>query len=176
MTRARWPSAHSAYSGARQFVEAVSLDPPFRHFPDFRVVAVRRIAPSGGLGNGKHTRAEQAVGPAGDGTDRRAREPADRWINDRRVDRASGRRAASNDGQIGTSVRRAGALRDVECRNRPPKRLTENELSDFSRLWHGGCDDTNIEAQHVDRNHSPEVSANGTALRKRSDGCGMGAD
>src|SRR6516164_4027505 len=57
-----------------------------------------------------------------------------------------------------------------------PQRLTENELSDFSRLWHGGCDDTNIEAQHVDRNHSPEVSANGTALRKRSDGCGMGAD
>src|SRR6516164_5070204 len=57
-----------------------------------------------------------------------------------------------------------------------PKRLTENELSDFSRLWHGGCGETIIEAQHVDRNHSPETSARGTALRKRSDGCGMGAD
>src|SRR6516164_8979593 len=57
-----------------------------------------------------------------------------------------------------------------------PQRLTENELSDFSRLWHGGCGETIIEARHVDRNHSPEVSARGTALRKRSDGCGMGAD
>ena len=37
------------------------------------------------------------------------------------------------------------------------KRLTENELSDFSRLWHDGCGETIIEAQHVDRNHSPEV-------------------
>src|SRR6516164_7802506 len=37
------------------------------------------------------------------------------------------------------------------------KRLTENELSDFSRLWHGGCGGTIIEAQHVDRNHAPEV-------------------
>jgi hypothetical protein len=37
------------------------------------------------------------------------------------------------------------------------KRLTENELSDFSRWWHDGCGETIIEAQHVDRNHSPEV-------------------
>jgi hypothetical protein len=34
------------------------------------------------------------------------------------------------------------------------KRLTENELSDFSRLWHDGCDKAIIEAQDVDRNHS----------------------
>src|SRR6516225_11843781 len=33
----------------------------------------------------------------------------------------SGLRPARDHGQIGTSVRRAGALRDVECRNRPPK-------------------------------------------------------
>ena len=37
------------------------------------------------------------------------------------------------------------------------KRLTENELSDFSRLWHDGCGETIIEAQNVDRNHSPEI-------------------
>jgi hypothetical protein len=37
--------------------------------------------------------------------------------------------------------------------NRP----TENELSDFSRLWHRSCGETCIEAQHVDRNHSPKV-------------------
>jgi Beta-lactamase len=37
------------------------------------------------------------------------------------------------------------------------KRLTENELSDFSRLWHDGCSEAIIEAQGVDRNHSPEV-------------------
>ena len=37
------------------------------------------------------------------------------------------------------------------------KRLTENELSDFSRLCHHGCGKTIIEAQNVDRNHSPKV-------------------
>jgi hypothetical protein len=37
------------------------------------------------------------------------------------------------------------------------KRLTENELSDFSRLWHDGCGKAIIEAQDVDRNHSSEV-------------------
>ena len=37
------------------------------------------------------------------------------------------------------------------------KRLTENELSDFGRLWHDGCSEAIIEAQDVDRNHSPEV-------------------
>jgi hypothetical protein len=37
------------------------------------------------------------------------------------------------------------------------KRLTENELSDFSRLWHDGCGKAIIGAQDVDRNHSPEV-------------------
>jgi hypothetical protein len=37
------------------------------------------------------------------------------------------------------------------------KRLTENELSDFSRLWHDCCGEAIIEAQHVDRNHSAEV-------------------
>jgi hypothetical protein len=34
------------------------------------------------------------------------------------------------------------------------KRLTENELSDFSQLWHDGCVEAIIEAQDVDRNHS----------------------
>ena len=38
-----------------------------------------------------------------------------------------------------------------------PKRLTENELSDFSQLCHDGCGKQIIEAQNVDRNHSPEV-------------------
>jgi hypothetical protein len=37
------------------------------------------------------------------------------------------------------------------------KRLTENELSDFSQLWHDGCGEAIIGAQDVDRNHSPEV-------------------
>jgi L-alanine-DL-glutamate epimerase-like enolase superfamily enzyme len=37
------------------------------------------------------------------------------------------------------------------------KRLTENELSDFSQLWHDGCVEAIIEAQDVDRNHSAEV-------------------
>jgi hypothetical protein len=45
---------------------------------------------------------------------------------------------------------------------RPPavaasKRLTENELSDFSRLWYDGCVKAIIEAQDVDRNHSAQV-------------------
>jgi hypothetical protein len=30
-------------------------------------------------------------------------------------------------------------------------------LSDFSQLCHGGCGRAIIEAQNVDRNHSPEV-------------------
>ena len=38
-----------------------------------------------------------------------------------------------------------------------PKRLTENELSDFSRLCHDGCVEAIIESQDVDRNHSTEV-------------------
>jgi len=38
-----------------------------------------------------------------------------------------------------------------------PQRLTENELSDFSRLWHDGCVKAIIEAQDVDRNHSAQV-------------------
>ena len=37
------------------------------------------------------------------------------------------------------------------------KRLTENELSDFSRLCHDGCGKTIIEAQDVDQNHSAQV-------------------
>jgi hypothetical protein len=37
------------------------------------------------------------------------------------------------------------------------KRLTENELSDFSQLWHDGCVEAIIEAQNVDRNHSAKV-------------------
>ena len=42
----------------------------------------------------------------------------------------------------------------TQCRT---KRLTENELSDFSRLWHDGCGKAIIETQDVDRNHSPEI-------------------
>jgi hypothetical protein len=38
-----------------------------------------------------------------------------------------------------------------------PKRLTENELSDFSWLCDDGCDEAIIEAQYVDRNHSTEI-------------------
>src|SRR3984893_16446691 len=56
------------------------------------------------------------------------------------------------------------------------KSLTENEFIDFSRLWHDGCVKAIIEAQDVDRNHSAKVSARGTTLRKRSNGCRMGAD
>jgi type II secretory pathway predicted ATPase ExeA len=41
--------------------------------------------------------------------------------------------------------------------DKEPKRLTENESSDFRRLWHDGCGETIIEAQDVDRNHSAEV-------------------
>ena len=37
------------------------------------------------------------------------------------------------------------------------KRLTENELSYFSRLWHDGCAKPSIEAQHADLNHSSAV-------------------
>ena len=37
------------------------------------------------------------------------------------------------------------------------KRPTENELSDFSMLWHDGCGKTIIEAQNVDQNHSAKV-------------------
>jgi hypothetical protein len=45
----------------------------------------------------------------------------------------------------------------IPCGLLVSKRLTENELSDFRRLWHDGCGETIIEAQDVDRNHSPEV-------------------
>jgi hypothetical protein len=48
-------------------------------------------------------------------------------------------------------------LREASWLRFSTKRLTENELSDFSRLWHDGCGETIIEAQNVDRNHSPEV-------------------
>jgi hypothetical protein len=37
------------------------------------------------------------------------------------------------------------------------KRLTENELSDFSWLCDDSCGQAIIEAQHVDRNHSTEI-------------------
>jgi hypothetical protein len=47
-----------------------------------------------------------------------------------------------------------GAANDCIGGIEHPKRLTENELSDFSRLWHDGCVKTIIEAQDVDRNHS----------------------
>jgi hypothetical protein len=40
---------------------------------------------------------------------------------------------------------------------RVTQRLTENESSDFSRLWYDGCGKAIIEAQDVDRNHSPKV-------------------
>jgi len=40
---------------------------------------------------------------------------------------------------------------------RSNKRLTENELSDFSQLWHDGCGKTIIEAQDADQDHSAQV-------------------
>ena len=42
-------------------------------------------------------------------------------------------------------------------RQESAKRLTENELSDFSGLWNDGYGQAIIEAQNVDRNHSTEV-------------------
>ena len=66
--------------------------------------------------------------------------------------------------------------RDFAQQDLCSKRLTENELSDFSRLWHDGCVEAITEAQDVDRNLSSEVSARGTALRKRSERCRMGSD
>ena len=74
--RSRIDKGAVAVRGARQFVEAVSLDAPFRHFPDFRVVAVRRIAPSGDLGNGK-IHASRAGGWAGGVTAPRCRNHRD---------------------------------------------------------------------------------------------------
>jgi hypothetical protein len=53
--------------------------------------------------------------------------------------------------------RRAPFLDLVNARARYPKRLTENELSDFSWLWHDGCGKTIIEAQNVEQNYSTEV-------------------
>src|SRR5215471_5300546 len=38
-----------------------------------------------------------------------------------------------------------------------PKRLTENELSDFNWLCDDGCGEAIIETQYVDRNHSTEI-------------------
>jgi hypothetical protein len=38
-----------------------------------------------------------------------------------------------------------------------PKRLTQNELSDFSWLCDDGCGEAIIETQYVDRNHSTEI-------------------
>jgi hypothetical protein len=52
----------------------------------------------------------------------------------------------------------AGRCRGADstaCFNRL-KCLTEKELRDFSKLSFEGCVSEIIEAQHVDRNHSPE--------------------
>jgi len=69
-----------------------------------------------------------------------------------------GRGVRRKSGVIHSGRQHAGpALADDTERPRQAKRLTKNELSDFSRLWHDGCGETIIEAQHVDRNHSPEV-------------------
>jgi hypothetical protein len=45
----------------------------------------------------------------------------------------------------------------ILCALADAKRLTENELSDFSYLWHDGCAEAITEAQDVDRNHSAEI-------------------
>src|SRR5881227_519372 len=54
---------------------------------------------------------------------------------------------------------RSGAAKQSSDRGRdralsesgnPSKRLTENEMSDFSRLWHDGCVEAIIESQDVD--------------------------
>jgi hypothetical protein len=45
------------------------------------------------------------------------------WKRDLRVGRGSDPRVPRNDGQIGTSLRRAGALRDIERRDRAAKTL-----------------------------------------------------
>jgi hypothetical protein len=67
----------------------------------------------------------------------------------------------SFDADLGTGYPTAYAVSShaAPARHRPPsdsidppkaKRPTENELSDFSRLWHDGCGKTIIEAQNVD--------------------------
>jgi hypothetical protein len=61
-----------------------------------------------------------------------------------------GRADVKHDEERGLQVGRQGG-------DNSSKRLTENELSDFSRLWHDGCVEAIIEAQDVDRNHSTEV-------------------
>jgi uncharacterized protein YjbI with pentapeptide repeats len=55
------------------------------------------------------------------------------------------------------SLAKARHVADTQLQKIAPKRLTENELSDFSRLCHDDCVEAIIEAQDVDRNHSTEV-------------------
>ena len=51
-----------------------------------------------------------------------------------------------------------GIIADVGPFGEPAtKRLTENELSDFSRLCQYGCGQTITEEQDVDRDHPAEV-------------------
>jgi hypothetical protein len=58
---------------------------------------------------------------------------------------------------IGLIDRATGAQLELPPRVVSYKRLTENELSDFSRLCQDGCGQTITEVQDVDRNHSAEV-------------------
>ena len=58
---------------------------------------------------------------------------------------------------IFASIVLASGLASFGASASDPQRLTENELSDFSRLWHDGCGKTIIEAQDVDQNHSAQV-------------------
>src|SRR6516165_9404581 len=62
--------------------------------------------------------------------------------------------------RVGTFAQmREQSERRPECDSDPrsSQRLIENEMSDFSRLWHDGCGETIIWAQNVDPNHSAEV-------------------
>jgi hypothetical protein len=58
---------------------------------------------------------------------------------------------------VGLGNKRHRIIHDPCSKSWKTKRLTENELSDFSPLWQDVCVQAIIEAQHVDRNHSAEV-------------------
>jgi hypothetical protein len=59
--------------------------------------------------------------------------------------------------QVSITERRDVSLSFRQAATRAAKRLTENELSDFSLLCEDGCGKAIIEAQYVDRNHSTEI-------------------
>src|ERR1700746_1299706 len=81
--------------------------------------------------------------------------PEIRWSGEPGVELA--RHGVHRPGRYRPQTRKYSGIGVAAGRATWTKRLTENELSDFSRWWHDGCGETIIEAQHVDRNHSPEV-------------------